>query len=311
MHEFIATYATDRKPIHADSQELRFMKALCAGDAEGAAALFADKVQFRDEPPAVDAPHGRFEGREAIRDFAGNWLASFGADRAEFTPVVQTIAGGRAAIEGVASFYREGALLREIPMITVGDLRPHGQMDGARIYFHFKQAPGFSAYRAPIFKSQHLTAQEPHLLTGSPRAYLEALHHEPKCDVDKVIEIVGPKCCFGGYITDQGIILCDKAELRKAYERMSEYIPRWLNIRFETVIDDGISCVIEWVHVITKDGREEGNRLCESGVAVYERDEEGYLGAIRICDYAHCENLIDWEKERLTKAEAERINYLG
>lgn len=311
MNLFYELYRTTRKPLDEQSPEFLFMKAVCAGDREKAGAFFADRTQFWDEAPAVDAPHGLFTGRKEIERFAAIWLESFGADRCEVLPVVQTRSGGRSVTEMVVSFFKGTQTLYEIPMLAVGDLRPHGMLDGFRLYFHFKQAPGFSAYRPPVFKSKHLSDQESHLLTGAPRAYLEALHTMPSCDVDKVMRVFDESCCFGGYITDQPIIRSSREELRAAYERMSAYIPRWLKIRFETVIDDGITCIIEWVHIITKEGREEGHRLCESGVAVYERNEEGLLSGVRICDYAHCEDMIDWSKENITKEEAEKINYLG
>lgn len=311
MHPYYETYYTTRKPIDMQSTELRFMKAVCAGNAEAAEAFFADTRQFDPDAPFVDAPHGRYTGKKEIGRFAKEWLGSFSSDRSEILPVVQTKAGGRSVTEMIVSFFKGNELTYEIPMLIVGDLRVGGLLDGARLYFHFQQAPGFSAYRPPIFQSQHLTVQEPHLLTGAPRAYLEAIHHEPAIDIPKVLEVFADGCCFGGFVKDQPIIRGSRDELKKAYEHMSTYIPKWLNIRFETVIDDGITCVIEWVHVITRAGREEGNRLCESGVAVYERNEEGKLGGIRICDYAHCEHLIDWTKEKITKEEAEKINYLG
>lgn len=311
MHPFYETYHSNRKGIDEQSTELLFMRAVCAGDAAGASSFFEDTLQFANEAPVVDAPNGRYEGRQAIGQFAAEWLGRFGAEHCELTPVVQTRSGGRSVTEFIAVFTANGSVLYEIPMLVVGDLRAHGKLDGARLYFHFQQAPGFSAYRAPIFKSQHMTEQEPHLLTGSPRAYLEALHHQPAMDVEKVMSVFSDECCFGGFVAGQPIIRCNREELRAAYEHMSTYIPRWLAIRFETVIDDGITCVIEWVHIITRDGRMEGNRLCESGVAVYERNAEGLLSGVRICDYAHCENLIDWSKESIAKEEAEKINYLG
>ena len=311
MHPFFEAYHTARKPISDASPELRFLRALCAGDAEQAASFFPERMQFEPEAPVVDAPHGRYEGPGQIRDFAARWLKSFQADAADVLPVVQTRSGGRAVTECVVSFFAQGRLLRQIPMLVIAEVRGDGKLDGARIYFHFQQAPGFSAYRAPIFRSQHLTEQDPHLLTGAVRAYLEALHTQPCCDVARVMDIVGEDCCFGGYVADQPIIRCSRQELRAAYVHMAAYIPRWLRIRFETVVDDGVTCVIEWVHIITREGREEGGRLCESGVAVYERGEDGRLSGIRICDYAHCESLIDWSQTGVSKAQAESVNYLG
>jgi hypothetical protein len=78
----------------------------------------------------------------------------------------------------------------------------------------------------------------------------------------------------------------------------------------QTIIDDGVNCVVEWQHIITREGREEGGRICESGISAYERGEDGKLCAIRICDYANCEPEIDWGTARNPENIALEINYL-
>jgi len=312
MSEFAKIYQNTRKKIDPASPECRFLTLLGAGKVAEATALFVSKRQFEDAPCVVDAPSGRYEGPEEIRIFAENWLKSFDASRIDVQPVIQTRACGRAVTELLASIYKGEHLLKQFPMAAVGDLCLEGRLEGLRIYFHYKNSPGFSAYRKPIFSSQHVCVQEPHLMTGAPKAYLTALHQQPTADVERIMTLVGDPFAFGGYVDMGGdSILTDRERLREAYTHMATYIPKWLDIRFETLTDDGITCAIEWVHVITKEGRMEGNRLCESGFAAYERGEDGRLSAIRICDYANCESEIDWSCQTITKKEAERINYLG
>ena len=47
-----------------------------------------------------------------------------------------------------------------------------------------------------------------------------------------------------------------------------------------------------------------------SGVAAYERGDDGLLCAIRICDYAGYERTIDWSQLAWTKAEAQEVNFV-
>ena len=48
--------------IRMDTPDMAFVNALCAGKADEVAGLFREKKLFWDEPPAIDAPYGRFEG---------------------------------------------------------------------------------------------------------------------------------------------------------------------------------------------------------------------------------------------------------
>ena len=91
---------------------------------------------------------------------------------------------------------------------------------------------------------------------------------------------------------------------------MGEYSPRCVGMRYETVIDDGKTCVLEWVHIVSRDGREERNRIALSGIAAYERGDDGKLCSIRISDYAGYENTIDWSQLDITKEEAQAVNFV-
>lgn len=81
-------------------------------------------------------------------------------------------------------------------------------------------------------------------------------------------------------------------------------------MRYETIIDDGRTCVIEWVHIVSRAGQEERARIAISGVSAYERGDDGLLCSIRICDYAGLERTIDWTKTPVTKEEAQKINFV-
>lgn len=293
--------------ILEDSAELKLMRYLCAGQAEDACALLGNQKQFGGLP-VVDAPYGRFEGAAEILAFAKGWLSVFHATSATVEPIVQTRGGGRSVSEVNVNFVVDGEV-NQVPMFVVGDLRAHGLLDEVRIYCNFSRVPGLTPYRKPIFRSAHLEMGDPGLLTGAMREYYEALHRVDGVDVERILRATSRHCTFGGYEA-LGVAPhpSDPESLRQSYERMATYIPMWVGMRYETMIDDGITSVIEWVHIVTDRGVEEGNRVCLSGISAYSRDEDGLLCSIRICDYAGYERQIDWQKTPLTREEAYAIN---
>ena len=301
-------YANPKHVILANSPELRFISAVCGGMTDEAVSLFREQKLFGGVPPVVDAPHGRFEGLDGIRAFADGWLGLFHAQSAFVTPVVQTRANGRSVTELVANFVVDGEI-EQVPMFVMGDLRTASTLEEVRIYCHFTYVPGITAYRKPLFQSAHLEMGDPGLLTGSVREYYEALHHVPKADVDRIMGAVGPDCKFGGYepCGDEPHD-ADREEIRQKFVRMSSYIPRCVGMRYETIVDDGITCVIEWQHIVSETGQAELGRVCLSGISAYERGEDGLLCAIRISDYAGYERTIDWSKTPISKEEAHQIN---
>ncbi len=300
-------------PMCGDSPEIRLMQLVCAGKADEACAIFGTEKQFGGLP-AVDAPYGRFEGAEGIRAFAAGWLERFHAESASVEPVCQTQGGGRSVTEMNVSFVTDG-MIEEVPMFVVGDLRNCGMLDEARIYCNFSRVPGLTPYRKPIFKSAHLEMGDPNLLTGAFREYYEALHHVPKVDVERIIASMGDDCVFGGYEPvigdeqpDGDPEPMDRETLTRIYTDMSGHIPRWVGMRYETLIDNGITAVIEWQHIVTDLGVAEAGRVCMSGISAYSRGKDGRLCSIRICDYAGFERTIDWSKTPIPEEEARAIN---
>lgn len=163
-----------------------------------------------------------------------------------------------------------------------------------------------------MFKSAHLEAGDPGLLTGAVREYYEALHHCPSVDVDRVLNCVSDDCVFGGYARWDAPSkpATTREDIHRAYEFMKGYIPRCVGMRYETIIDDGRTCVIEWVHIVSRAGQEELSRIALSGIAAYERNSEGLLCSIRISDYAGSERTIEWDKVDISKEEAQSINFV-
>lgn len=308
MVDLYALYKEPQKGINYDSPELKLMQFIAAGDTEGAVALFRDRKQFTDKPPVVDAPYGRFEGKDEIRSFAEGFIARFNADGLSVLPMFQTRAGGRSVTEFVLNFEVDG-MIDQVPMFVVGDLGSMGTLEEVRMYCHSSFVPDLTPYRRPLFPSAHLEMGDPGLLTGAVKEYYVALHHSPGVDVERILNCMHPDCVFGGYSLYTGAEPEKGMDaLRRVYTNMATYIPEKVAMRYETIIDDGVTGVIEWVHVISDKGREDLGRIAMSGIAAYMRGEDGRLISIRISDYAWMEKDIDWDKAGITEEEALKIN---
>ena len=298
------------REIRQDTPDIAFVNALCSGKGADVAALFREKKLFWDELPAVDTPYERFEGLDGIRAFADGFLDKFNAQSVSFTPVFQTIGGGRIALEGVFKFVVDGEI-EEVPFFVITDLRTQKLLEEVRMYTHYTFIPGLTPYRKPIFKPAHYEMGDPGLLTGAMRAYYEALHHAPYCNADKIHAAFADDCIVGGY-DPWGTPLLSKEEMNhNAHtfgDGLSKYIPACVGMRYETIIDDGKTCVIEWCHIVSKQGQQERNRIAMSGCSAYQRNDEGYLCSVRISDYAGHEGEIDWSKVAISKEEAYSIN---
>lgn len=303
-------YAGPEHPIDKTSAEYRFMKAVCEGNTPQVLSLFKEKKLFGNKKSSVDTPYGRFEGLMGIRQFTEGFTARFHASSAFMEAAVQTIANGRAALEFDVNFVINGEI-EQVPMILVADFRTKDTLDEVRIYCYHTYVPGLQAYRRPLFQSAHLEMADPDLLTGAVREYYAALHHSPAVDVERILKCIHPNCKLGAYAPHEGERDNGGSEdLRAFYEGAASYIPRCVAMRYETITDNGKTCVLEWVHVISKAGQEEHNRIAISGIAAYERGDNGLLCGIRICDYAGYESTIDWNQLTLTKEEAQQINYV-
>ena len=284
------------------------MKYLSENNPESAAELFRERRQFSDSLPAVDTPYGRFEGKEQIRAFAKGFIARFEAESLQVLPKFQTRGGGRSVTEMVLNFERDG-MIDQVPMFVVADLGSRGTLEEVRLYCHSSFVPHQTPYRKPMFTPAHLEMGDPGLMTGAVREYYTALHHMPSVDVERILRCMHPDCVFGGYGLYRGQEPEKGTEaMRRVYTGMASYIPRKVGMRYETLTDDGVTGVIEWVHVISDPGRDELGRIAMSGIAAYMRGEDGRLISIRICDYAWMEKEIDWSLTGTTEEEARKVN---
>ena len=306
--ELDVLYPEPQKGIMYESPELLLVQYISEKKTDKAAALFPRKRQFSDALPVVDTPYGRFEGKEQIRDFMEGFVPRFEAESLSITPKFQTRSGGRSVTEMVLNFVVDD-MINQVPMFVVADLGSMGTLEEVRMYCHSSFVPHLTPYRKPLFTPAHLEMGDPGLLTGAVREYYTALHHVPQVDVERILRCMHPDCIFGGYGLYQGQEPEKGSEaMRRVYTGMSSYIPSKVAMRYETLIDDGITGVIEWVHVISDKGREELGRIAMSGIAAYMRGEDGRLISIRISDYAWMEKEIDWSRTGMTEAEARKVN---
>ena len=306
--ELDVLYPEPQAGIRYDSPELLMMKYVSDNQIDSVTDLFRDRRQFSDLPPAVDTPYGRFEGKEQIRAFAEGFCTRFEADGLSISPKFQTRSGGRSVTEIVLNFTVDG-MINQVPMFVVADLGSCGTLEEVRMYCHSSFVPHLTPYRKPMFTPAHLEMGDPGLMTGAVREYYTALHHMPRVDVDRIIRCMHPDCVFGGYALYQGRIPEKGLEaMRRVYTRMASYIPEKVGMRYETLIDDGVTGVIEGVHVISDQGRKDLGRIAMSGIAAYMRGEDGRLISIRISDYAGMEKQIDWSQTGTTEEEAKKIN---
>jgi len=305
--ELDVLYPEAQKGILYDSPELLLIRRIAENDTDGALALFREKRQFSDDAPAVDAPWGRFEGKERIRAFADGFVSRFEAERLSVQPKFQTRSGGRSVTEAVLNF-EKGGMIDQVPMFVVADLGSRGTLEEVRLYCHCSFVPHLTPYRKPLFFPAHLEMGDPGLMTGAVREYYTALHHMPGVDVERILRCMHPDCVFGGYGPYRGQEPEKGTEaMRRVYTGMASYIPHKVGMRYETLTDDGVTGVIEWIHVIADPGREL-NRIAMSGIAAYMRGEDGRLISIRICDYAWLEKEIDWTRTGTTEDEAKKVN---
>ena len=130
--ELDVLYPQPQKGIMEDSPELLLMKRIADNDPAGAAALFPDRRQFSEVPPAVDTPYGRFEGKEQIRVFAEGFVSRFDAEGLTVLPKFQTRSGGRSVTEMVLNFEVDG-MIDQVPMFVVADLGSRGTLEEVRL----------------------------------------------------------------------------------------------------------------------------------------------------------------------------------
>lgn len=318
-----------RGPISAVSPELLFMNYICSGETDKALALFDDEKQFNHEKSAIDAPTGRYEGIDEIGYFAGMWKKYVLAEFAWVTPLLQTQSGGRSCTELVVNFKIKGRdKILKVPMAVVGDIRPHNRLEELRIYFYYAWFPGTIPYRPRQWKPLYDAAADHSQLIGAVKEYFETLQ-SPDLPFERWSKVFGPRMQHAGYrpLDDIGTPEHVKEDMAKGVEGFLNMFKTSLGVmpyhnvlRVMHSIEDGRTGVIEWISVGMpeqfrldnldrlnekfKDDPDAGRlgfkipcewdaRSWQSGFAAYEKDEDGYIIALRICDYYGAEYSID------------------
>ena len=294
-NKFYETYYDPENLILSTSPELVFINAICNGDIDGAVDLFDEDQQFGNVKSSVDAPQGRFEGKDAIRQFCANWLTYAQADASYVVPVKQTRSGGRSCTEMIVHYrYEKLGKTLKFPICVVGDLRGGGMLDEIRIYFFFKWLPGISAYRHRIFRPSHDEQAELNSMCNVIREYSDALANlgDEGC-MERMLATMNDDVIYGGYRPESiSPVIQGKEKVRKKYD---SFVGMPQTVRFESIIDNNLTAVCEWVGV--PNGREVPGRepLLQSGVGIYDRDPKtGRLKAVRIIDNFRFQDEIDW-----------------
>lgn len=290
---FFKDYHKGDYPINQEAPELRFMRHVCEGGS-AIETYFHDLTTSRKEV-TVYTPYGKFEGHDAIKRFAEGFLGLVKATSAEIHPVIQTVAGGRSVTEAEVWFNIGQVQPYKVPMNFFCDLGHHGKMEGLRIYYFCKWIPDTPAYFEPIYLPSVNGPADTNLMSGVIKTYYEQINNFCKEDqLKNVIKLFSKEPRIGGYrpqeITPMTVYTEEK--LLKKYTTIVENIPKLCYIRFESMTDDGKNCLVEWTSIITKEGLVQG-LVSQAGMAAYERDEDGQLCSVRICDNFRYDDEID------------------
>jgi hypothetical protein len=277
-----------------NSQELRFLRHICSGGAEIKDFFHEKTAGHRDV--CLHTPDGEYCGIEEIRRFSKNWLAKVGATSAEVHPVIQTIAGGRSVSEVEVWFQTGEDEPLKIPMAVFGDVGIHNKLEGMRIYYFYQWIPGTPAYNRPIFRPMHNRPTANALMAGVIRHYYEELHnpYTPQA-LENIIAMTAENVRFGGYrpLEVKPHLLGIEKFSEKYRGDTTRLIPGDFYIRFETITDDGENCLVEWTSIVRKHALSQGT-VSQAGMAAYERNEDGKLASVRICDNFGFEKDIDY-----------------
>ena len=178
------------------------------------------------------------------------------------------------------------------------DLGPKEKMEGLRIYYFYQWVPGTPAYYKPVYRPSHNKPAEINQLTGIMKYYYEQLHNENKdVALGNLVEMFADNPRMGGYrpIEMNPPMVNTKEVVRKKYTHLIDNIPTYIYIRFETITDDGKNCLCEFTSIIRKHAVEKG-LVSQAGMVAYERDDNGKINSIRICDNFKWEHEIDYSK---------------
>jgi hypothetical protein len=283
--DFRDVYSKNNYRIDEHSLDLQFLRDVGAGNMT-AEKYFNETTSYRQRV-FLDSPTGRFEGVNAINEFAKSFVKEFGAIKAEIYPVIQTIAAGRICTEMEIWFYQTDGQINKVPTTVFSDLIGMDKLEGMRIYFFYQYLKGSVAYRRPIYRPRDTKPATPWLMTGVVRFYYEQLHNwRTEEAIANIVEMCTDDVMYGGYHpVEIEPVLIGKEKIREEYSKTCINVPANNYVRFETFCDDGITCCVEWSIIPRKPAIAKGF-YCFAGCAMYERAKDGKLFSIRINDNA-------------------------
>lgn len=286
--KFRELYGDNKRILDEQAPEVLVMKALAEKDYKKALSVFALKDSF-DKEPALDAPQGRYEGLTRIQHFFEHWFSDFEFENARGSVELffQTRNGNREVTELLFHFIENGKDY-EVPMMVFADCKYDRTIDEMRIYFCGRWA-GLNDYRPQIFTPKHPRERASlYLLTDVMRTYMIALHTS---DYEKMISLFSDDITYSGYRPQEfSAGVKGFAEVCKKYDRMLGHTSGEkfdMNVRWETVLDDGEFCVIEFSAspLADKIGFPYEKYYLQAGCAAYRRNlKTGKLCSIRIMD---------------------------
>jgi hypothetical protein len=290
--EFREKYAKNNYRINENTLDLQFLRDVCAGK-ETAGKFFNETTSYRQRV-FLDSPTGRFEGLNAINEFAKSFVKDFGAAKAEVYPVIQTIANGRICTEMEIWFYQTDGHINKVPTTVFSDPIGQDKLEGMRLYFFYQFLKGSVAYRKPIYRPRDTNWATPWIMTGVVRFYYEQLHNwRTEEAVNNIVEMCTDDVMYGAYHpVEIEPIFIGKDKIREVYSGICINVPANNYVRFETFCDDGVTCCVEWTIIPRKPAIAKGF-YCFAGCAMYERSKDGKLFSIRINDNAGFDPGID------------------
>lgn len=295
-HSFFKDYHSDGHQVTMTTPEVRFMQHICQG-GDDVEAFFHDKTANQEEV-IIYTPYGRFKGMEGIHNFAQTFLGQLKATKAEVYPVIQTSAAGRSVTEAEIWFDIGQNEPYKIPMGMFADLGHEDKMEGLRLYFFYQWIPGTPAYYEPIYKPLHNEPADSNGLSGVMKYYYQQLHNfDKEQQLENLLDMFADNPRLGGYRSSEMTppVINTKEVMRKKYTYIVENIPSDLYIRFESITDDGRNCMVEWTSVVRQSGVDKG-LVSQAGMVGYERNNQGKICSVRICDNFKWEHEIDMSK---------------
>ena len=239
----------------------QYFTALNHGDAHALERVWPGEVVIHD-PRA-----GEVRGHRQLREFVSHnqsWLAQV---HARTETVASTVAGGRAVVELLAHLDHDG---REVawPLAVVAE-SPDDRSVVFRTYCSQWPVDGRRHVRPPILGPGPAGTGD---VVGRYQAALEA------GDTDAIVGTFTP----GGYYREPigpHFIHRGLPELRSFFAGCFS-AGGGISLEHCTVTDDGVRCALEYNCV--RWGRRD--LPPQAGIAVYERDPDGLLAAVRVYD---------------------------